>query len=375
VPTAPELVPPLLAWFARHARDLPWRRTTDPYAIWISEVMLQQTQVATVIPYWERWLRELPDIASLAAAPPERVLKLWEGLGYYSRARNLQRAAREIVAGHEGRFPREFATVLALPGIGRYTAGAICSLAFNQPTPVLDGNVVRVLARVLGIREDVARTAVRERLWRKAAQLVQTAAATPRRRTQARNRSHHPQRLDTHPCGALNEALMELGALVCTPRAPRCQDCPWSPLCVARTRGLTEVLPRKRSAPRTHARRIQAFVCVHAGRLLVRQRPESGVNRGLWELPNLEAEADAPPLAAARGMFGDAVVDVELAMTLRHAITSSRIRLEVYRVTRAPGRSFPRAAGRWVPERALGNLAFTAAHRRALTRLRLGAGN
>ena len=141
----PRLVPLLLDWFHREARDLPWRRTSDPYAIWVSEIMLQQTQVKTVIPYWERWMRELPTIQSLAGAAPEKIHKLWEGLGYYTRVRNLQKAAQQIVAEHDGKFPTHFDGVLALPGIGRYTAGAVCSIAFNQPMPILDGNVIRVV--------------------------------------------------------------------------------------------------------------------------------------------------------------------------------------------------------------------------------------
>src|SRR6266404_472584 len=145
------LVPRLLDWFAHHARDLPWRRTRDPYAIWISEIMLQQTQVKTVLPYWEHWMRELPTIASLAKAKPEKLLKLWEGLGYYRRVRNLHDAARLIVKQQAGQFPQHFEEVLALPGVGRYTAGATCSIAFNQPTPILDGNVIRVLTRAFGI--------------------------------------------------------------------------------------------------------------------------------------------------------------------------------------------------------------------------------
>src|ERR1043166_367027 len=141
----PNLMAPLLEWFATNARDLPWRRTRNPYAIWVSEIMLQQTQVKTVIPYWERWMKALPDLASLAKARPQKIHKLWEGLGYYKGVRNMQKAARVIMAEHSGRFPREFEAVLALPGIGRYTAGAICSIAFGQPTPILDGDVLRVL--------------------------------------------------------------------------------------------------------------------------------------------------------------------------------------------------------------------------------------
>src|SRR5689334_2357725 len=164
-PTAAALVAPLLEWFLRSARDLPWRRTLDPYAIWISEIMLQQTQVKTVIPYWTRWMQELPDIQALARAPQERVLKLWEGLGYYRRARHLQNAARAITTTWSGRFPSRHADVLSLPGIGRYTAGAICSIAYNQPTPILDGNVIRVLSRHFGLAGDPREKANNERLW------------------------------------------------------------------------------------------------------------------------------------------------------------------------------------------------------------------
>src|SRR5256712_12257328 len=188
---------PLLQWFAQNARDLPWRRTRDPYAIWISEIMLQQTQVKTVIPYWQRWMRRLPDVRALARARPDAVLKLWEGLGYYLRARNLHQAARTIVDQHGGRFPEKFDEWVALPGIGRYTAGAICSIAFNQPTPVLDGNVMRVLARVFGIAGNPRAKEASAKLWNLAEALVREAAKRQRR--------------DEQNCSHLNQALMELG--------------------------------------------------------------------------------------------------------------------------------------------------------------------
>src|SRR5437016_6661155 len=165
----------LLHWFAHGARDLPWRRTRDPYAIWVSEIMLQQTQVKTVIPYWERWMRALPAICNLAEATPETIHKLWEGLGYYTRVRNLQKAARQIIANHNGQFPRDHEAILELPGIGRYTAGAISSIAFNEPTPILDGNVIRVLARVFDIRENTREKETNARLWNLAEQLVTTS--------------------------------------------------------------------------------------------------------------------------------------------------------------------------------------------------------
>src|SRR5260370_246200 len=171
----------LLTWFRQNARDLPWRRTQDPYAIWVSEIMLQQTQVKTVLPYWKRWMKALANIQALAKASPEKIYKLWEGLGYYTRVRNMEHAAQIIVKEHDGEFPREFDAVLALPGIGRYTAGAICSIAFNQPTPILDGNVIRVLTRLFGIEGDPRGKETNAKLWALAGDLAREAASTARR--------------------------------------------------------------------------------------------------------------------------------------------------------------------------------------------------
>src|SRR6516162_2598609 len=245
-PNLNRLVPLLLSWFAKNARDLPWRRTRGPYAIWVSEIMLQQTQVKTVIPYWERWLRELPTIKSVANASPDKIHKLWEGLGYYTRARNLQKAAKQIVEKHGGQFPQNFDDVLALPGIGRYTAGAICSIAFNQPMPILDGNVIRVLTRIFGIGKNPREKAINAKLWDLAEQLVLAAAAhpihaeqssqpkdpessVPNRKSQIANRKSQ--------CSHLNQSLMELGALVCTARGPHCELCPVASHCSARRHG------------------------------------------------------------------------------------------------------------------------------------------
>jgi A/G-specific adenine glycosylase len=168
------VVSALLKWFAVNARDLPWRRTRDPYAIWVSEIMLQQTQVKTVVPYWERWMLALPNIRSLAKVSPQKIHKLWEGLGYYTRVRNMQRAAQVIVNEHDGKYPRDFDAVLALPGIGRYTAGAICSIAFNHPTPILDGNVIRVLTRLFGVKGDPREKKTNSKLWKIAEDLVKS---------------------------------------------------------------------------------------------------------------------------------------------------------------------------------------------------------
>ncbi len=370
MPNAEHLATLLLEWLARHARDLPWRRTRDPYAIWVSEVMLQQTQVATVIPYWERWMRTLPDVHALARAPLDRVLKLWEGLGYYTRARHLRRAARLLVRRHGGQFPRDFAAVLALPGVGRYTAGALCSLAFNQPAPALDGNVTRVLARLLAVREDVARPPVRRRLWDFAEKLVRAAAALNLPLPAARSgEDWRARRVRECPCGSLNEALMELGATVCTPRQPRCECCPLQPHCRAHHAGLTAQLPRKRRSRPGRAQRLWAYVWEHQGRLLARRRPTSGANGRLWELPNFRPASRQSPLDGARSLLGPTVRAVEWLLTTRFAITRHRWEMQVFRVAGVPGTAVSVPGGRWLTASQRSRVAFAAAHRRVLDQL------
>ena len=262
----------LLGWFARNARDLPWRRTRDPYPIWVSEIMLQQTQVKTVLPYWERWMRELPDLAALAAASPEKLHKLWEGLGYYTRVRNLQKAAQCLVQEHGGRFPDDYEQVLELPGIGRYTAGAICSIAFNQPKPVLDGNVARVLSRVFGVTGNAREAGTRAQLWQLAENLVALAAKQwPARRRPAPERSTRP--------------LMELGAVICTPRRARCGICPVVKHCVACREDRVQDLPNLGARVRATPRRFVAFVAQRGNRFLVRQRPAGRCERASVGVP------------------------------------------------------------------------------------------
>ena len=344
----------LLAWFTQNARPLPWRRTRDPYAIWVSEVMLQQTQVRTALPYWERWMRELPNLAALAVAKPPRLHKLWEGLGYYTRVRNLQRAAQIIREKHAGQFPRDFEDVLALPGIGRYTAGAICSIAFNQPQPLLDGNVMRVLARLYGIAGDPRAARTNARLWGLAQTLVACAA-----RTGARG-----------ACSRFNQSLMELGALICTPQQPRCDDCPVAKQCVAQRQGRVEQLPRRRQRIQPVARRFAAFVAQNDGLLLVRQRPAGVVNAHLWEFPNVElAPKDSDLKRAACQALSARSLRLELVATIKHSITRYRITLEAYRVIALRGPGLDVAAGRWLNRKSLARLAFTSAHRRILQRL------
>jgi len=212
----------LLKWFGKNARDLPWRRTNDPYAIWVAEIMLQQTQVDTVEPYYHRFLKRFPTVRRLARARPDTVLKLWEGLGYYSRARNLHLAAKTILRDHDGNIPRTKQALLSLPGIGLYTAGAIASIAFNRNEPLVDGNVIRVLCRLLRIRENPKSGPVQKQLWQIAKELLPSGRA-----------------------GTYNQALMELGATICLPRRPSCDICPLQKICRAKKYGEQAILPRR----------------------------------------------------------------------------------------------------------------------------------
>jgi A/G-specific adenine glycosylase len=351
------LVRSLLRWFRANARDLPWRRTRDAYAIWVSEVMLQQTQVKTVLPYWKRWMQRLPHIASLARAAPDEIHKLWEGLGYYHRVRNMQRAARKIVEKHRGKFPRDFVSILALPGIGRYTAGAISSIAFNQPQPVLDGNVIRVLTRLYGIALDPAEAAVREQLWNLAEELVQ-ASARLRESTRPAPRSAGAGRF---ACSDLNQSLMELGALVCRPRDPGCVACPVSAHCIARRTKRVLNLPfRPRRAPTT-AKHFTVFLLERSGRILVRKRAEGTLNGGLWELPGAEITHGM----IARDSLGVIPVGSRPLCRIRHSITRYRVTTEAFRAMAL--RSLKTSpTDRWVKWKDLHRLAFPSAHKQII---------
>jgi len=435
----------LLDWFSQNARDLPWRRTRDPYAIWVSEIMLQQTQVKTVLPFWERWMRELPTIEAVAKASPDKIHKLWEGLGYYTRVRNLQKAAKQIVSecrekaaedcrtpkrkregeddlrvrptGKKGhcQFPQTFEEVLALPGIGRYTAGAICSIAFNQPTPILDGNVMRVLTRIFGIEKDPREKETNQLLWQLAEELVVLAAKLKPFHGDPYSHepepSPHPDPLPSHRngsgegkaiahkryigrqtadtgsgvqsanfpensrpnyftngnCSHLNQSLMELGALVCTPRNPQCGVCPVKKLCAAFKENRTDELPNlgKREAATT--RRFVAFVIEHRRKFLVRQRPENVVNAHLWEFPNVELNGHtATPSEIFKSQFGFLPTELLPLPVVKHSITRYRITLEAFRAT---VKKAPKAPGTWLAESQLDSLAFASAHRKILSRL------
>jgi A/G-specific adenine glycosylase len=369
------LVPILLDWFSKNARDLPWRRTRDPYAIWVSEIMLQQTQVKTVVPYWERWMRELPGIKPAADASPDKIHKLWEGLGYYTRARNLQKAAQQIMAGHGGRFPQNFDDVLALPGIGRYTAGAICSIAFNQPAPILDGNVIRVLTRIFGIGENPREKTTNARLWGLAEELVIHASRITHHAPRFGSRTRDENE-DDLAISHFNQSLMELGALVCTPRQPKCPDCPVKNLCVAFGKNRVEQLPNLGKRKAATARRFAAFVVERNGRFLVRQRPAGVVNAHLWEFPNVEIlNGKFNPRFMAKSILGVTAPNIKPFCTVKHSITRYRITLEAFhanlggngsaksKILRTRG-ACPSGTETWLTPGQMRRLAFSAAHKK-----------
>lgn len=356
---AHRLVPVLLDWFARHARDLPWRRTRDPYAIWVSEIMLQQTQVATVIPYYEQWMANLHDIGSLARASSQQLHKLWEGLGYYTRVHNLQRAAKLICKRYRGRFPHRFEDVLALPGIGRYTAGAICSIAYNQPAPVLDGNVIRVLTRLFGIAGNPKSPETNTALWQLAEVLVRQASAGDRL-------SAVDSRL-LNPCSFLNQSLMELGATICTPRNPQCSACPVRRSCIARRDGLTEALPSMPRRPAITRTRRVAFAIRRRNRVWLVRKPVKNAASGLWEFPTLEmnSKRSNASRAAARILPFRTGSLVRLT-TFQHNITRYNVTFDAFtgQMTEDLENTPSAGAGRWVRLSQLESLPLSAAHRR-----------
>ncbi len=331
--------------------------------------MLQQTQVAAVIPYFGRWMNELPDLSALAGATEQQVLKLWEGLGYYSRARNLQKAARIVLEKHQGNFPTRFEDVLALPGIGRYTAGAVTSIAYNQPHPVLDGNVMRVLCRLFGLEKDPRASKTNQRLWMLTQELVTQAGTLKYGATGEPNNSIKI----SGNCSRLNQALMELGALVCTPRNPTCKPCPATTFCRARKLGKVEQIPRLKARPEATKRRFVCFVISHRDRFLIQQRADGTVNGGLWEFPNVECKESIPLARLISNTFGVEPTAAEPFHTIQHSITRYRITLEAYRLHFKTRPRYATAESRWVAQGDLLRFPFPSAHRK-LVELLVGAG-
>jgi A/G-specific adenine glycosylase len=304
----------LLAWYGPSARPLPWRRSRDPYAVWVSEIMLQQTQVETVLSYFDRFLLAFPTIRALARAGEEDVLRLWEGLGYYRRARQLHRAAGIIVAEHGGRFPRDPPAVRRLPGIGRYTAGAILSIAFGAPEPILEANTLRLWCRLLNFGGDPRSADGQRLLWATA------AAVLPRR-----------------GAGRVNQALMELGSQVCTPRAPRCEACPAAALCRVNLEGRQAEIPRRKAKRRIEAVREAAVLVRRRGRVLLVRWPEGRRWAGLWDFPRFPLRAASPAAVRrelaenVRALTGVRIAPGGRAHVLRHSVTRFQITLECYR--------------------------------------------
>ncbi len=343
----------LLQWYERNRRDLPWRETDDPYAITVSEFMLHQTRVQTVLAYYPRFLQRFPDWSSLAGASLDEVLKAWEGLGYYARARNLHALARRVIAQHNGQLPDSEEALLALPGIGHYTAGAILSICFGRDVVAIDGNVKRVLCRAFHINEQPSSPEGKRRISESAKSLLPPGRA-----------------------GAFNQALMDLGATICTPRRPACDRCPWEQACQARQLGDQESLPVRRPRKPLPHQDIAAGVIWRDGLILIAQRPANGLLGGLWEFPGGKRE---PGETMEECLVREVAEELGIAIQVRqplatvdHAYTHFRITLHAYHCQYVSGE--PKALGcatwKWVRPGELDDYAFPAANRTIIAALR-----
>ncbi|MGE3313812.1 MAG: A/G-specific adenine glycosylase [Planctomycetaceae bacterium] len=332
-PTLQRLRRKLVAWYAHHGRDLPWRRTRDPYRIWISEIMLQQTTVKAVIGYYQRFFEAFPTLQSLADAPEERVLRLWEGLGYYSRARNIHRAARELVNDHHGKFPKEVDSLLGLPGVGRYTAGAIASFAFDERAPIVEANTIRLYSRLLGYREDPRAAPGQQLLWSFAERIL-------------------PEKSP----GQFNHALMDLGATVCTPSAPDCPNCPLMRECAALRDGTQNEIPlaKQRVEPTL---RTEAAIAIRRGNsFLLMQRPVGTWWAGLWDFPRFALDEDSRLSVTVKRKLQEQILDQtglvveigDLITEMKHTVTRYRIRLLCLRAEHRQGEPADEPPFQWV---------------------------
>jgi len=352
-----DCIRPLLKWYRTHARDLPWRKTRDPYSIWISEIMLQQTQVATVMPYWERWMEELPTIQALAEASEQTILKLWEGLGYYRRVRMLHKAAKIICDQHQGNFPQDHETILSLPGIGPYTAGAITSIAFDQPKPILDGNVIRVLTRYYTIKSNPKDRDTQKQLWNLADQWVNQAdLMSPR---------------TAYNCSHLNQSIMELGACICLPgNLAQCDKCPIKKTCGAlKTSQVVNLpnLPKRREVIQQHR---FVFVLKYRNQYLMQQKGNDEHNEGLWEFYN----TDSPVMTNPEGALplsqqtlqnqGIQVSNLRVLKTIKHTITHHRITLHCYEGSVTKKDSNRRSGAEWIHLNRIPDLPMPSAHQK-----------
>lgn len=342
-----ELARGLLAWFMESRREMPWRTAPgvarDPYAVLVSETMLQQTQVNRVERRFEAFMRRFPDVGSLAGASADEVMGAWAGLGYYRRARNLHAAARMIVERFGGRVPGSVEDLMSLPGVGRYTAGAVVSIAFGVPAPAVDGNVQRVLMRIEGIALTTDSRAAQRRVWERAAELARAA---------------------DDPCD-WTEALMELGATLCVPKTPRCDACPVSSRCRARAEGTASSIPRPRPRPVRRSLFVAAAVVTDAmGRVLVERRPERGLWGGLWQVPTLERSGRAPTAGELREALG--VSSLRETERFERVLTHRRVHVRVYRAEAGSSDTTMGGRGRFVSKRQASSLGLSSLQRRVL---------
>ena len=347
--SSPEvLVERLLAWYGQSGRDLPWRGIRDPYRIWLSEIMLQQTTVAAVIGYYQRFLEQFPTVVRLAAAPLEDVIDLWAGLGYYSRARNLHATSRLIVNEYGGVFPAAAEELQKLPGVGRSTAGAISALAFDRHAPILDGNVRRVLCRLVALQEPPRSTSADKQLWRWSEQL------TPLEHVHD-----------------YTQAIMDLGATVCLPKKPLCSECPWTDVCLAKKLGLTAELPLKQPSKKVPTRAEVTLLLNCRDRYLVRRRPAEGFLGGLWEFPAmtvLDGDQAEEKLSLLCSEFGSRSVAVPLGQ-IQHIYSHFRLQADIYRVETDDYLRVAEGEYRWSSIAELKNLALHGAHKKVLAKL------
>ncbi|GJL79535.1 MAG: A/G-specific adenine glycosylase [Nitrospinaceae bacterium] len=318
----------LLNWYRTEKRDLPWRNTEDPYHILVSEFMLQQTQVKTVIPYYQRWLKSFPTADALARAREPRVLKHWEGLGYYSRARNLHRSAKLMMKEFRGKVPGTLDEILKLPGVGRYTAGAVLSIAFDQKMPVLDGNVKRVLSRLFCLKENGSSSASETRLWEVAEKML------PSKRS-----------------GDFNQALMELGATICLPKKPLCLLCPLNKSCMAKRNGVQEHFPPAKVKSAAKKIEVSAAVIHRNGKTYIQQRPQKGLMGGLWEFPGGKMEkGENPEECLIREIAEELGVQIKIKekiMTIKHSYTQFRVTLHVFTCALLSGKIHATSCEQW----------------------------
>jgi len=353
IPFPPDAVAErLLKWYGREGRELPWRQIRDPYLIWLSEIMLQQTTVAAVIEYYQRFLKSFPSVEHLASAPLEAVIDLWAGLGYYARARNLHAAAKLVVEEFGGSFPQSLAELQQLPGVGRSTAGAISALAFEQRAPILDGNVRRILCRLFALQQPPRSAVAEKQLWLWAERLT-------------------PQ-LRVHD---YTQAIMDLGAMICVPRKPICEQCPLRELCLARQLGLEQQLPLKQKSKPVPTRHEVALLLEKAGSYLVRRRPASGLLGGLWEFPTISVVEGDSAEQKVRLLMNDFAVRGELQPlgSINHIYSHFRLELQLYRLSIVDLSQVGEGGNDWCCFEELSQLALHGAHKKALKKL-AGAG-